>query len=245
MDGATDFPIRAVVFDAVGTLITPDPPVATAYHRCGVAHGSRRTLPDVKIRFAQAFGSPLRATPPQTSQHKTSEAVEYGFWRAVVAAVFDDLPEPAADACFLELFAHFAAADSWRVYADVPDTLAALHELGLPVAVASNFDARLHGVFAGHAELAGIDARFVSSELGWRKPDARFFETVCDRLGLGPADVLYVGDDPQADLAGAAAAGLRSLLIERDAASNRGIERQRLTDLTHLMERFNIPAATL
>ena len=172
---------RWVVFDAVGTLITPDPPVAEAYFQAGRAQGSRQTRDAVAARFREAFGGPLRATPP-AGVHSTDEATERAFWRAVVAAVFDDLTGAAAERCFDALFDHFARPTAWRVYADVAPTLAALAALGLPVAVASNFDARLHGVFAGHRELEGIGRRFVSSELGWRKPDGRFFTAVCDRL---------------------------------------------------------------
>jgi len=45
------------------------------------------------------------------------------------------------------------------------------------------------------------------------KPAARFFLAAAERLGLAPADVLMVGDDIDADVGGAQAAGLKGALV--------------------------------
>lgn len=45
------------------------------------------------------------------------------------------------------------------------------------------------------------------------KPDAGFYETACDDLGLEPADVVMVGDDIRSDVGGAQDAGLRGVLV--------------------------------
>ncbi|HEX6984819.1 MAG TPA: HAD-IA family hydrolase, partial [Planctomycetaceae bacterium] len=220
--------IRAVVFDAVGTLITPEPSAGEAYHAVGRRHGSARDAGEVARRFAECFRATLRTDGGDP--HRTDEATERAFWRAVVAGVFDDLSADAAERCFQSLFAHFACPAAWRVFADVGPALRELHSRGRTLAVASNFDARLHGVFAGHPELAAIDRRFVSSEIGWRKPDRRFFAAVCDGLGRRPEEVLYVGDEPESDVAAASEAGLRSVLLRRGGPPGPGV----LTDLAQL-----------
>jgi len=46
-----------------------------------------------------------------------------------------------------------------------------------------------------------FDAVVTSVGCGWRKPDRRAFEAVADALGTAPADLLHVGDDPEADWA--------------------------------------------
>jgi putative hydrolase of the HAD superfamily len=53
----------------------------------------------------------------------------------------------------------------------------------------------------------------VSEEVGCAKPDAGIFLAACRGLGELPADCLFIGDDPQNDLAGATAAGLRARLV--------------------------------
>ena len=47
--------IRAVAFDAVGTLITPDPPVPVAYEAIGREFGSRHSADALRPRFRAAF----------------------------------------------------------------------------------------------------------------------------------------------------------------------------------------------
>lgn len=227
--------IRAVVFDAVGTLITPDPPAGVAYHLAGRRHGSRRGEAEVIRRFTEAF----RRTPREavSEPHRTDEAVEREFWRSVVRDVFDDLSPEAVEACFVDLFEHFSRPDAWRVYPDVGPALGELSCRGLTLAVASNFDARLHAVFAGHRELAPIGRRFVSSELGWRKPDRRFFQGVCEGLSLPAGAVLYVGDEPESDVAAARAAGLRAFLLRRSGTGDGA-----LTDPAQIVGRI-VPTA--
>ncbi len=52
----------------------------------------------------------------------------------------------------------------------------------------------------------------ISGDLGYRKPHSSVFRELLDRLGE-PADrVLYVGDDPEADVQGARDAGLQPVL---------------------------------
>ncbi len=51
------------------------------------------------------------------------------------------------------------------------------------------------------------------------KPAPQIFHAACARLGLPPDAVLHVGDDPELDVAGARAAGLRTAWINRTRAT--------------------------
>ncbi|WP_224270076.1 HAD family hydrolase [Haloprofundus salinisoli] len=44
-----------------------------------------------------------------------------------------------------------------------------------------------------------FDATVTSVACGWRKPDARAFETVASALGASPENLLHVGDDARTD----------------------------------------------
>ena len=50
-----------------------------------------------------------------------------------------------------------------------------------------------------------------SEEAGAEKPAARIFETALERAGARPEEAVMVGDDPETDIAGAAALGMRSI----------------------------------
>jgi putative hydrolase of the HAD superfamily len=77
-------------------------------------------------------------------------------------------------------------------------------------------------------------------DVGAAKPDVRAFNAVLQALGAQAHQVAYVGDDPHADVAGARAAGLRSIWVDRgvllwpDALPRADLEVHNLTELAAL-----------
>jgi putative hydrolase of the HAD superfamily len=201
---------RAVFFDAVGTLIHPEPPAAVVYAEVGRRHGSRLDLATVRTRFVTAF----RREEERDRQQgwRTDEAREVKRWQTIVAAVLQDARDTAA--CFRDLYEHFARADAWRCYAEVGPVLQALAGRGYELGVASNFDSRLRGVVAGLPALAPLRRLVISSEVGWRKPAPAFFDAVCRSAGLSAERIVLVGDDLDNDYVGAQQAGLCALLLD-------------------------------
>ncbi len=59
-----------------------------------------------------------------------------------------------------------------------------------------------------------LDLAVVSGDEGIRKPDPEIFRRAAARLGVSPADCVYVGDHPYYDLSGATAAGMRVLYVD-------------------------------
>lgn len=59
------------------------------------------------------------------------------------------------------------------------------------------------------------------------KADPAIFHLVCERLHLSPAEILFVGDTPSADIKGPQAMGMGAMLISdfisRDLADNLSI----------------------
>jgi hypothetical protein len=67
------------------------------------------------------------------------------------------------------------------------------------------------------------DAVILSYEVGLVKPDPAIFRLVCDRLGFRPAEILFVGDTPSADVEGPRAIGIPAMLIsELEEYTKRG-----------------------
>jgi len=56
---------------------------------------------------------------------------------------------------------------------------------------------------------------FVSETFGLKKPDPAIFHAAAC-LGIPPAKVLFVGDNPVADIVGAHAAGMSAAWLHRD-----------------------------
>lgn len=62
------------------------------------------------------------------------------------------------------------------------------------------------------------DVRVVSSDFGYRKPDARLFRHALDALGAAAEETIYVGDNTPLDVRGAHNANLFAVLIDRDGS---------------------------
>jgi putative hydrolase of the HAD superfamily len=201
-------PVRAVVFDVVGTLVEPDPPVAVAYRQAGLRHGIDLDVATIRGRFGEAWrrqeGLDAAGDPP----FATSPSREEDRWRRIVIDVFDR--SPGAEGVFQDLWEHFGRGDSWRPTAWGERLVADAREAGVEVALASNFDERLFRVAREVEPLKHFRHVFASSELGWRKPAVEFFRAVEARMGLAPAELLLVGDDPELDLEAATRAGWRA-----------------------------------
>jgi HAD superfamily hydrolase (TIGR01662 family) len=60
-----------------------------------------------------------------------------------------------------------------------------------------------------------ISAVFSSADLGVQKPDGRFYDSMLARLCVRPEETVMVGDSYANDVAGAAAAGLRTVWLDR------------------------------
>lgn len=204
--------IEGIVFDAVGTLIKPEPSVASAYAAAASRQGVELSTDEVRERFGVHFQSD--EVHAGQGVWSTDERTERRRWRKIVAGVLPEVPDP--DRAFDELWEHFSSPRSWRCFPDVVPTLRALEQMDVPLCVGSNFDSRLRGVVGGLPELAPwADHLVISSEVGYRKPHPSFFRAVCDHLGLPPERVMCVGDDVENDVRGAMRAGLSALLVDR------------------------------
>ena len=137
----------AYLFDAVGTLIYPEPAPADVYYAAGVRCGSRLAREEIERGFRAAFAAE-EARDARHNGLRTDEAREFERWRNIVAAVVHDVRGPAAERLFDELWTHFARPSVWRAFDDAAPTLAALAARGHTVAIASNFDRRLYAIVA-------------------------------------------------------------------------------------------------
>ena len=218
--------LRAVLFDAVGTLIYPDPPVAEAYWQVGRALGSVRSLMEIEELFRAAYrrSESLFALPDKghdgLQRGPTSEERERERWRQVIGEVFFDLPPAAANEALRRLWQHFAQPPHWRLYSDVAATWTELQGRGYQLGIASNFDSRLLGICAALPPLDECRHVFVSSLIGWPKPAPQFFLAVESALGVKPQEILLVGDDRTNDLLGAANCGWKATLLCRDGVQS-------------------------
>jgi putative hydrolase of the HAD superfamily len=97
---------------------------------------------------------------------------------------------------------------------DCLDTLARLRERGLTLSIVSNID---DDFLLPMVETSGLDRHLhhwtSSEEAKSCKPDPGFFRYCVERAGVTAERVLFVGDSPVHDVAGAKAQGMTTVLI--------------------------------
>lgn len=226
--------ITAVFFDAAGTLFTVKGSVGEIYARLARAHGKEVAVADLEAGFRRCFA----ATPPMAfpgASPARLPALEKQWWRDLVRNVFAPQgPFPRFDEYFTALFAYFARADTWRLYSETAETLAALKARGLLLGVISNFDSRLFGLLDGLEIARFFDPVVISTQAGAAKPDTAIFTQALAHYDLRPDQALHVGDSFAADIVGAQAAGLTPILVDRSAADRETGNYLRVKSLTEL-----------
>lgn len=206
---------EGLLLDAMGTLIGLRRSVGSTYAAFAAEHGVNVEAEAINAVFPQLFRAAPRLAFPGLEGEALLEA-EQAWWGTLIDGCLkacghdDPLPEGLGPA----LFRHYATAEPWQVYGDVAEHLQQWRSAGLKLAVVSNFDQRLHGLLE-QLELAPlIDTVVVSSAVGAAKPDPRPFERALELLELPAAAAWHIGDSPE-DEAGARAAGLHCVLIQR------------------------------
>lgn len=217
--------IRAVSFDAGGTLIEPWPSVGQVYADVGARFTEERLdAREINARFAAAWQA-------RGSDFDYSRAA----WAALVARTFMGSPLGADPRFFHELYEHFALPAAWRIYDDVLPALRALGARGLKLAVVSNWDDRLRPLLERLGLRRHFDVIVVSGEVGVHKPEPGIFAHAARQLGVPCETILHVGDSESEDVQGARAAGWRAVRLRRQAPARPPDQIASLEDLAKLL----------
>ena len=211
--------IEAVLFDLGGTLAHyPVPSLPVIVGRCaegllrGVLVGADgRSPPAAAGPGPQEAQARRRAPQPDRPlPHRAAAAI-----RRIVRSLSGRTLPNMGEMCARHLMANASLFD------DSLPTLRALRHRGYRLGLVSNTpwgtpDYLWVGQLERFALAPLFDAACFSSDVGFRKPDARIFQAALERLRAPVRHAMFVGADPAADVAGAATMGIRTVLIARD-----------------------------
>ncbi|THA68118.1 HAD family hydrolase [Streptomyces sp. A0958] len=209
-------PIRAVLWDIDDTLFDHTAAAANGMARHLAAEG----LPRGYATADEAVDAWQRLTRRHWARFAAGETDWPGQRRDRARDFLGrSMDDTEADAWFERHVAHYESA--WSLFPDAVPVLDALAG-AYRHAVLSN-----SALESQHRKLTvlGVRDRFESllcaAELGVSKPAPEAFLASCEALGLPPAEVAYVGDEPDIDAVGAAAAGLTGIWLDRRGLGGR------------------------
>ena len=204
--------IRAVFFDAGGTLLRTAEPVGRTYARLACHYGWQPSEDLLEQGFRSAWKK-------RTCEGAASDGTlgKEG-WREILRASAEAGGLPVTfpfDDYFEEVYAHFARPDAWRDFPETGKVLGHLREQGIQTGILSNWDPRLRQVLAGFEWREMLGSVVISEEIGAEKPDPRVFREAEKTGGWGAHECALIGDDPVSDRRGAEGAGWQWALVER------------------------------
>ena len=222
--------IRAVIFDAGGTLIHID-----GERVCGAAG-----VPFEAERFREAESAAVAAVRAFMLERRDSKDAER------VVFYFDHMlsrlglaEAKARGEAGARVAAEHRRANLWsRAGEGAAETLAALAARRYRMAVVSNADGRVRGLLQDAGVIPWLEFVVDSAEVGLEKPDPRIFHAATGRLGLDPSACAYVGDIYEIDVEGARRAGLHPILIGDGPAPDGVLRVRELSGLLPLFPDF-------
>lgn len=206
-------PPDLVLLDAFGTLVAMDPPAPVLRAQLAAAGYafSARAVEDALAREIGHYRSRM---------HVARDRAGLDALRAECGEVLADALGPGAPPP-PEATRMLVASLRFRLHDDALAAMDALEARGIRLGVVSNWDCAL----PDHLAALGVAERFeviaVSAPVGAAKPDPAIFLHATNAVGVDPSRALHVGDRRAEDYAGARAAGLRALLLDR-AGTERG-----------------------
>jgi putative hydrolase of the HAD superfamily len=202
--------IRAITFDVGHTLIEPREAVGDVYAEAAARHGGTNlSRAELEHRFQIALGKAGSAVNTRED------------WARIVDDTFAGLvAPPPSETFFPELFERFAQPSAWRIYDDVWPALDELSHRRVRLGVISNWDNRLRALLAALELASRFEVIVISCEQGCAKPARAMFKSAARQFRLPPAEILHVGDNWEADVQGARAAGFHSIQIARGSPAS-------------------------
>ncbi len=167
------------------------------------------------LRDTLRLTDPVEAARVQGAVHAL-DGNGYGSKQALFEHLHDQypalpgVPARSVETFFAEFLTHVTPD------AETEALLDALARASIPFGVITNGSARQWRKI----EALGLDKRtfclFVSETFGVKKPDPAIFHAAAECLGVPPSEILFVGDNPTADIGGAHTAGMAAAWLHRD-----------------------------
>jgi putative hydrolase of the HAD superfamily len=195
-----------VLFDAAETLFTTRGTVGEIYGEVARNFGSPASPTEIQAAFLRHF----RHSGPQTTYN------EKLWWKDLVYRVFSDVGMVSDfDRYFDDVYEQFRDSRGWKLFPETIDVLKELQRLQYKMGIISNFDSRIFSVLESLNILSFFDSITISSQAGYAKPHPGIFKAAIRAAGAPANRILFVGDNLTDDVQAGAAAGMRTILIDR------------------------------
>jgi putative hydrolase of the HAD superfamily len=201
---------KAILLDALGTLVTLEPPAPRLRHELARRFGLHVSEAEAERAIAAEIAY-YRAHLDEGSDRERLVGL-----RVRCAQVLRDALPPDAAAIRPDAMTETLLASlRFSAFSDAVPALREARGRGRRLVVVSNWDVSLNGVLDGLGIAPLLDGIVTSAAVGVRKPAPAIFARALELAGARPEEAVHVGDSLDDDVAGARAAGIEPILIRR------------------------------
>lgn len=206
--------LRLLTWDVKDTLLRLRIPVGESYAAEARTHGLQVEAEALSRAFHQAYKA--------QNQHFPNYGLDRGlsskqWWLDVVMETFrlsgfheDKVLLPVAE----KLYYDFCSNRNWELLPGARETLQQCQQLGIRMAVISNFDQRLAEILAQCDLQQHFEFVLCSENMGFAKPDKRIFLEALRISRVPPSLAAHVGDSYMNDYRAPREVGMHSFLIK-------------------------------
>jgi FMN hydrolase / 5-amino-6-(5-phospho-D-ribitylamino)uracil phosphatase len=196
----------------------------------------------LRVRLTASFAAAFNGNPPANIDEIVEESIDVSVFGT---DHFADVlrPHGVTDAGLVKAAADVYVADRYSGLQLFPEAVDVVKVISQQAGVGMITNGP-SGIQRGKIELLGIEPLFpfilVSEEVDIWKPDPRIFHHAMELGQAKPEETVYIGDNPGHDVAGAQAAGVTSVWVNRRKAEWPGGELpdHEIDDLRQLFEIF-------
>jgi putative hydrolase of the HAD superfamily len=159
--------------------------------------------------------------PWHVPEHPHTDLATADEWWATLTPLFErayegvGFPPAQAQQLAQEIRSIYLAANRWKRYDDAIPTLESLSADGWTHLILSNHVPELSTLVEQVGLSSNITRTFTSATIGYEKPHPYAFQTVLDAIEDDDPVVWMIGDSMRADIAGAEALDIPSILVRR------------------------------
>ncbi|XP_054854176.1 haloacid dehalogenase-like hydrolase domain-containing protein 3 [Eublepharis macularius] len=208
--------LRLLTWDVKDTLLRLRIPVGESYAAEAQAHGLQMQAEALNRAFYQAYKTQDQRFPNYGLERGLSSKQ---WWLDVVMNTFR-LSGVHEDKVLLsiaeKLYWDYCSKRNWELLPGASETLQQCQQLGIRMAVISNFDQRLPEILAQCDLQQHFEFVLSSENVGFAKPDKRIFLEALRISRVPPPLAAHVGDNYVKDYRAPREAGMHSFLIKPD-----------------------------
>lgn len=231
-------PLTTFLFDVGDTLIRPSEPLHILY--LNVINDIKNTSIDPELFRDAIMDAQSQSSLMLDGHFRYSDPWFSLFIQKVLERV--NCPQPW-DGIMENLFKLFEQSSSFYVFPDALPCLQRLNALKVKTAVVSNWGYRLDKLLQCLDLAQGFDPIISSADVEREKPDPGIFELALKGTNSKAKHTVHIGDNPECDIQGGRAAGVHTVLIDRN--NQHPDMEHRITTLDDLMEHLKSRGFTI